>query len=81
MDRIRSKGYIFQVEMAYLAHCLEYRVRENPLYFSDRSQGESKMSWRIQMEAAFRVWQIWLTHRHLCHVGSAARIQQTRVAT
>lgn len=81
MDRIRSKGYIFQVEMAYLAHCLEYRVRENPLYFSDRSQGESKMSWQIQMEAAFRVWQIWLTHRHLCHVGSAARIQQSRAAT
>jgi len=72
---IQSKGYIFQVEMAYLAHCLEYRMRETPIYFSDRRRGRSKMSLQIQVEAAFRVWQIWLTHRHLCHIGRAARVQ------
>ena len=74
-DNIQSKGYVFQVEMAYLAHCLEYRVRETPLYFADRLRGKSKMSIQIQVEAAFRVWQIWLTHRHLCHIGRAARGQ------
>jgi dolichol-phosphate mannosyltransferase len=80
-ENIQSKGFIFQVEMAYLAHCLEYRLRETPVYFADRHFGKSKMSLQIQLEAAFRVWQIWLTHRHLCHIGSAARIQQSRVAT
>lgn len=74
---IQSKGYVFQVEMAYLAHCLEYRMRETPVYFADRRRGKSKMSVQIQIEAAFRVWQIWLTHRHLCHIGRSARIQQT----
>jgi len=80
-DSIQSKGYIFQVEMAYLAHCLEYRIRETPVHFSNRRCGKSKMSLQIQVEAALRVWQIWLTHRHLCHIGSAARIQQSGVVT
>jgi dolichol-phosphate mannosyltransferase len=70
---IQSKGYIFQVEMAYLTHCLEYRIRETPVHFADRSRGRSKMSLQIQIEAALRVWQIWLIHRHLCHKGRAAR--------
>lgn len=73
LGSIRSKGYVFQVELAYLAHCLEYRVRETPVYFANRCRGKSKMSFHIQVEAALRVWQIWLTHRHLCHIGRAAR--------
>lgn len=76
LESILSKGYIFQVEMAYLAHCLEYRIAETAIYFADRSHGESKMSLRIQIEAALRTWQIWLTHRHLCHIGRAARVQR-----
>lgn len=74
-DNIQSKGYVFQVETAYLAHCLEYRIRETPIHFDDRYRGKSKMSLQIQIEAALRVWQIWLTHRHLCHIGSAARVR------
>jgi len=70
---IQSKGYIFQVEMAYLTHCLEYRIRETPIHFADRCRGKSKMSLQIQIEAVLRIWQIWLTHRHLCHKGSPAR--------
>ena len=75
LDSIQSKGYIFQVEMAYLTHCLEYRIREIPIHFADRRRGRSKMSLQIQIEAALLVWQIWLTHRHLCHKGRAARAQ------
>lgn len=78
LSNIQSKGYVFQVEMAYLAHCLEYRMRERSIYFSDRHRGKSKMSFQIQMEAALRVWQIWLTHRHLCHIGRAARTHSER---
>jgi dolichol-phosphate mannosyltransferase len=73
---VQSKGYIFQVEMAYLAHCLEYRMNETPIYFNNRRRGKSKMSFGIQVEAAFRVWQIWLAYRNLCHAGQAARICQ-----
>lgn len=80
-DNIQSKGYVFQIEMAYLAHCLEYRIWETPIHFEDRRRGNSKMSLQIQVEAALRVWQIWLTHRRLCHIGSAARIQQSGVVT
>ena len=75
LGNIQSKGYVFQVEMAYLTHCLEYRIRETPVHFTDRRCGKSKMSLQIQTEAALRVWQIWLTHRHLCHIGRAARTQ------
>ena len=57
-ERIQSNGYVFLVEMAYLAHCLEFKIGEAPIYFADRRWGKSKMSIKIQMEAAFRVWQV-----------------------
>jgi len=58
LDRVRSNGYVFQVEMAYLAHRLGYSFKEIPIYFQERQWGESKMSFRIQLEAAFRVWAL-----------------------
>jgi dolichol-phosphate mannosyltransferase len=58
LDRIKSNGYVFQVEMAYVAHRLGYTFKEVPIYFADRRWGTSKMSLRIQVEAAFRVWQL-----------------------
>jgi dolichol-phosphate mannosyltransferase len=63
--RVRSNGYAFQVEMAYLAHCLGYQMMEIPIYFSDRRWGQSKMSLRIQREAAIRVWQMKSEYRDL----------------
>ncbi len=65
LDRIRSNGYVFQVEMAYVAQRLGYQFIESPIYFEDRQIGQSKMSFRIQIEAAFRVWQVLMTHRQL----------------
>jgi len=65
LDRIRSNGYVFQVEMAYVAQKLGYSIQETPIYFEDRRVGQSKMSLRIQLEAAFRVWQVFFTHRKL----------------
>ncbi len=56
LDRVRSNGYVFQVEMAYLAKLLGYTFHEIPIYFADRRWGQSKMSFRIQVEAAVRVW-------------------------
>jgi dolichol-phosphate mannosyltransferase len=65
LDRIRSGGYVFQVEMAYVAQRLGYHIAEAPIYFEDRRIGQSKMSFRIQAEAALRVWQVLWIHRHL----------------
>ncbi|MGD2144276.1 MAG: polyprenol monophosphomannose synthase [Anaerolineae bacterium] len=65
LDTIRSQGYVFQVEMAYVAHRLGYRVQEIPIYFEDRHIGESKMTMPVKIEAALGVWKIWWRHRHL----------------
>jgi dolichol-phosphate mannosyltransferase len=74
LDRIKSNGYIFLVEMAYMAHCLGYRIKEVPIHFSERQHGLSKMSLGIQIEAAFRVWHVWWSHRRLRREGHAARV-------
>ena len=58
LDSIRSNGYIFQVEMSYVASKLGYTFTEIPIYFADRRWGKSKMSFRIQIEAAVRTWQL-----------------------
>jgi dolichol-phosphate mannosyltransferase len=74
LERIQSNGYVFLVEMAYLAHCLEFRVGEFPIYFADRRLGKSKMSLKIQMEAAFRIWQVWWHYKDLQKAGRAGRL-------
>lgn len=68
LERVRSNGYGFLVEMTYLAHRLGYRFREVPFYFADRRWGKSKMSLRIQVEAAIRVWQMPFEYRDLLPV-------------
>src|SRR5687767_14681781 len=47
MDRIRSNGYVFMVEMAYVAYLMSYKITEVPIHFSDRRWGNSKMSLKI----------------------------------
>jgi dolichol-phosphate mannosyltransferase len=64
-DRIRSNGYIFQVESAYMGYLLGLHYSEVPIYFADRRWGKSKMSPRIQAEAAFRVWQLLWFYRDM----------------
>jgi dolichol-phosphate mannosyltransferase len=73
-ERIQSNGYVFLVEMAYLSHCLEFKIGEAPIYFADRRWGKSKMSLRIQMEAALRIWQVWWNYRDLRRAGKAGRL-------
>jgi dolichol-phosphate mannosyltransferase len=65
LDRIRSNGYIFLVEMAYVAYLMGFKIVETPIHFSDRRWGESKMSFKIQMEAAVRVWDVRWHYRDL----------------
>jgi len=65
LDRIRSNGYMFQVEMAYLAQLLKLRVTEVPIHFTERKFGKSKINFSIQLEAAISVWKLPWRYRDL----------------
>ncbi len=65
LNRVRSQGYAFQVEMAYITHLCGYKMEEIPIYFADRTRGDSKMSLEIQIEAARRVWSILHEYKDL----------------
>jgi dolichol-phosphate mannosyltransferase len=75
LERVKSSGYIFTVEMAYLAWCLQFKIGEVPIYFADRRWGQSKMSFKIQAEAAVRVWQVLWAYRDLRRKGKSGRLQ------
>lgn len=60
----RSNGYVFIVELAYMAHLAGLQFAEVPIHFAERSFGASKMSLKIQLEAALRVWQLRRLYRH-----------------
>ncbi len=55
LDRVRSQGYAFQVELTYRAVQAGFEVVEVPIVFRDREHGQSKMSWRIAVEAMWLV--------------------------
>jgi dolichol-phosphate mannosyltransferase len=63
LHRVRSNGYVFQVEMAYLTEKLGFHFLELPIYFEDRRIGQSKMTGPVKIEAALRTWQIRWRHR------------------
>jgi dolichol-phosphate mannosyltransferase len=75
LERVKATGYIFTVEMAYLAWCMQFEICEVPIYFADRRWGKSKMSFKIQAEAAARVWQVLWANRDLRLKGKAGRVQ------
>jgi dolichol-phosphate mannosyltransferase len=55
---VRSNGYAFQIEMSFRAWKKGFRIVEIPIVFTDRSEGESKMSKRIVREAVWMVWRL-----------------------
>ncbi|NJP05366.1 MAG: polyprenol monophosphomannose synthase [Chloroflexaceae bacterium] len=60
LDRVRSNGYSFQIEMVYRTLQAGFRVGEIPIIFPDRRVGQSKMSRRIVIEALINVWRLRL---------------------
>lgn len=58
LERIRFVGYAFQIEMKFTAIKYGFKVVEVPIIFTDRTEGESKMSTRIFREAFFGVIQM-----------------------
>jgi len=75
LERIRSNGYIFLVEMAYIAFLMGYAISEVPIHFADRRWGKSKMSLKIQLEAAIRIWDVRLHYRDLRKRGRSHKIK------
>ncbi len=57
-SKVKSNGYAFQIEMSFRAWKKGFRLKEIPIIFHDRVEGQSKMSKRIVREAIWMVW--WL---------------------
>jgi dolichol-phosphate mannosyltransferase len=55
LDKIRFKGYAFQIEMKFKAWKYGFQLVELPIIFTDRKEGTSKMSGRIVSEAVFGI--------------------------
>lgn len=51
LTTLRADGYVFQIEVTYLAVQGGFEVVEVPIVFTDRAAGHSKMSWKIALEA------------------------------
>lgn len=58
LDAVRSNGYSFQIEMSFRAKRKGFRIREIPIVFVDRTEGDSKMSGAIVREAIWMVWRL-----------------------
>lgn len=59
-DKIRFKGYAFQIEMKFTAWKHGFNIAEVPIIFTDRREGTSKMSGGIFNEALWGVLRIKL---------------------
>ena len=63
LDKVRFKGYGFQIEMKFTAYKIGFRIKEVPVIFVNRREGTSKMSGGIFGEAFFGVmrlrWDGW----------------------
>lgn len=60
IDKISMKGYGFQIEMKYRSWKLGYKIEEVPIVFTDRTEGNSKMSGGIFSEAFWGVLKLRL---------------------
>lgn len=60
VDKIRSNGYAFQIELHFRAWQAGFRLKEVAIIFREREVGISKMSKSIVLEAIWRVWTLKL---------------------
>ncbi len=60
LDRVKSEGYSFQIEMSFRCWRRGFKIKEIPIVFVDRRAGVSKMSRKIIWEAAGMVWRLRL---------------------
>ncbi len=62
-EKVKSDGYGFQIEVSFFAHKKGFLLKEIPIIFTERRDGESKFSLSIAVEAAIRVLQLGLFER------------------
>ena len=60
LDKVKMKGYGFQIEMKYSTYKLGFKIKEVPIIFVDRTEGTSKMSSGIFGEAFWGVMKLKL---------------------
>jgi len=60
LNKVKSNGYAFQIEMSFKAWKKGFKVKEIPIIFVDRVKGKSKMSRKIVREAVTMVWKLRL---------------------
>ncbi len=60
LNKVRSNGYSFQIEMTFKAYAKGFKIKEIPIVFVDRVKGKSKMSKKIVREAVTMVWKLRL---------------------
>ncbi len=60
LDRVKSDGYAFQIEMTFKVWRKGFKIREIPILFVDRRAGTSKMNRSIVWEAVWMVWRLRL---------------------
>ncbi len=58
LDKVKSTGYAFTIEMKYRTAKNNFSFYEIPIVFPNREKGKSKMSSKIFFEAMIRVWQL-----------------------
>ena len=58
LPTMRSNGYSFMIETLYRARLRGHSVKEVPIIFADRVEGQSKMSKKIIVEAMTMVWKL-----------------------
>jgi dolichol-phosphate mannosyltransferase len=55
LSQVGSNGYAFQIEMSVRAWRKGFKLREIPIVFVDRAEGQSKMNKAIVREAVWKV--------------------------
>jgi dolichol-phosphate mannosyltransferase len=60
LNKVKSSGYSFQIEMNFRVWKKGYQLAEIPIIFEERTEGHSKMSRSIIFEAVFMVWKLKL---------------------
>ncbi len=60
LGSVRSNGYAFQIEMSFRTWRKGFDIKEIPIVFTDRTDGQSKMSGVIVREAVWMVWRLRL---------------------
>ncbi len=57
-DKVQAEGYAFQIELHHAAWKHGFTIKEVPIVFTERREGDSKMSTAISLEAAWRVLRL-----------------------